>query len=188
MSVFFWAGMTHVKAHMENEISYVFEDKGLTIYCTPQAVFQLLVNELNVEEEQITVVNDFHDQLVDYFNNTIVLEIAGKNIIFGEITSNFNGHDGYVLLKYENLKDLTAPVNLSIVSFLKTFRRPKNYVWWKIGGEDLQNVLDAKQTEVVILKKENESSNFDWYATIWLVSGMIAAFVLLYWLVRGKNS
>lgn len=182
------------KAHDPDQISYHFmrygEGAKLEVHLTPAGAFELIKSlHVDLNDSSIIRLSDYMIDFETYFNETISLNIADKNISFKLENANLIQHDAVLNFDLTNFQGSFNEFNLSISAFTEIYGRAQNHV--TVSGLKVlkQFTLDASnQTFTSIqVKTEVEKSGANW-AIITLCLLLITAMVFAtYHLIKHHN-
>lgn len=122
-----------VKAHDPDQISYHFmrfgEGAKLEIHFTPAGAFELIKSlHTDLNDTSIIRLSDYRNDFETYFNETISLCIAEKEIKLKLVNANLVQHDAILHFDLVNFQDSFDTFNLNISSFTEVYQKTRNHV------------------------------------------------------------
>lgn len=150
-----WALMLPLTAwaHDPDQISYHFtksENTGsLTIHFTPKGALDLLLSRhAEFDENAVIRLADYEKDFTDYFNETILLQIDGKEIGFRFGNAAFGGHDASIRFDLTDFEGSYDNLNINISSFTEIYRRTSNHLFFPNQEEVVLNLANQRYTSL----------------------------------------
>lgn len=150
-----WALMlpTVTWAHDPDQISYHFTKSdntgSLTIHFTPKGALDMLLSKhTEFDENAVIRLADYEEDFTEYFNETILLKIDGKEIGFRFGNAAFGGHDASIRFDLTGFEGSYDNLNINVSSFTEIYRRTSNHLFFPDQEEIILNLANQRYTSL----------------------------------------
>lgn len=154
-TLFIWALILPVAAwaHDPDQISYHFtkaDNAGsLTVHFTPKSALDLLISmRAEFDENAIIRLTDYQEDFTQYFNETIQLQLNGKEISLQFNTAEFGGHDASINFKLVGFDGSYEGLELRLSSFTEIYRRTSNHLFIPDHQEVVLNLTNQYYSSI----------------------------------------
>lgn len=143
-------GFSWLSAHDSDHIRYRFWQEGqagtLTIYLTPERAIDLVQHLMpDLQQQHVIRIGDYLQELTQYFNQSIDLQIQDRNIRLGLLNADFLSHEATMEFRLENFPGSFDNYHLELSSFTEVYQHLNNHVSLELPSGTQDCVLDAKE-------------------------------------------